>query len=146
MRFAWIENDQIRDIAPAGDPSEFYHPDIAKLYDTEVPDEAQNGDGWVDGVLVPRPAPEPVAPTPAAPVYPTVGVIAFKLLFTAQERIAVKTSTDPVVQDFWQLVEDPRTTEVNLALKSVQDAIRYLESQSLIGEGRADEVLTGVVA
>lgn len=77
---------------------------------------------------------------------PTIGVIAFKLLFTATERIAVKTSTDPVVQDFWQLVEDPRTTEVNLALKSVQDALRYLEAEGLLSTGRADQIITGVAA
>lgn len=53
MKFAWIEDNRIRDIAP-GNPAEFYHPDVAVFYDTEVPDEAENGDGWVDGVLVKR--------------------------------------------------------------------------------------------
>ncbi len=48
----------IRDIAP-GLPSEWYHPDVAVFYDTEVPDDAENGDGWVDGVLV---KPEPYVP------------------------------------------------------------------------------------
>lgn len=62
MKFAWIENACIRDIAP-GTPSEFYHPDVAKFYDTEVPDNAVNGDGWINGQLIkPEPAP---APTPA---------------------------------------------------------------------------------
>lgn len=144
MRKAWIENDVIRDIAPAGDPFEFYHPDVAKFYDTDVPEEAQNGDTFVDGVLTPRPAPEPApTPEPVAPTPPTIGVIAFKLLFTAAERIAVKTSADPVVQDFWQLIEDPRTTEVNLALKSVQDALGYLETHGLINAGRAAQISTG---
>ena len=56
---AWIENKKIRDIAQ-GDPFEIYHPDIAKLYTVEVPDDAANGDGWVNGKLVkPEPLPEP---------------------------------------------------------------------------------------
>jgi hypothetical protein len=48
MRKAWIEN----------------HPDVAVFYDTEVPDDAVNGDGWIDGVLV-KPVPEiPTEETP----------------------------------------------------------------------------------
>lgn len=63
MKFAWVENNIIRDIAP-GTPSEFYHPDVAALYATEVPDDAANDDGWVNGQLVkPEPSPEP-APAP----------------------------------------------------------------------------------
>lgn len=61
MKYAWIENDKIRDIAP-GNPSEFYHPDVAVFYDTEVPDNAANGDGWVNGQVV---KPEVVTPEPA---------------------------------------------------------------------------------
>ena len=63
MRLAWIENEAIRDVAH-DDPTLIYHPDVAKLYDTEVPDEAENGDGWVKGKLVKKPIPEP-APAPA---------------------------------------------------------------------------------
>ena len=59
---AWIENNIIRDIAQ-GDPLEIYHPDVAVFYDTEVPDDAANGDGWVNGKLVkPEPLPEPPLP------------------------------------------------------------------------------------
>lgn len=56
MKYAWIENQKIRDIAP-GNPEQFYHPDIAKLYNTQVPDDATNGDGWVNGQLI---KPEPI--------------------------------------------------------------------------------------
>jgi hypothetical protein len=59
---AWIENEKIRDIAQ-GDPLEIYHPDIVNLYTVEVPDDAVNGDGWVNGELVkPTPLPEPPLP------------------------------------------------------------------------------------
>lgn len=58
MRKAWIIDGVIKDIAHS-EPSEIYHPDIAVFYDTEVPDDAENGDGWVDGVLV---KPEPYVP------------------------------------------------------------------------------------
>jgi hypothetical protein len=63
MKYAWIENDKIRDVAHSN-PTEIYHPDVAALYTTEVPDDAANGDGWVNGALV---KPEPPAPPTPAP-------------------------------------------------------------------------------
>lgn len=143
MKNAWIENNIIRDIAN-GNPDELFHPDIAKLYDTEVPDDAANGDGWIDGQLVKPVIPDPVPVEPPAPVPPKVSPVEFKLLFTSVERVAIKASTDAIVQDFFSIVEDPRLTHVDLALKSTQDALSYLEALSLIAEGRKDEILTGV--
>ena len=43
MPKAWIENNIIRDICHWGDPFDFFHPDVAKLYDTDVPDTAEKG-------------------------------------------------------------------------------------------------------
>lgn len=66
MRWAWIEFEKIRDICLGGDPKECYHPEVAPYYDTQVPDEAVNGDGWINGELVkppPPPPPEPPART-----------------------------------------------------------------------------------
>ena len=64
MKYAWIENDKIRDVANST-PAEIYHPDVAVFYSTQVPDDAANGDGWVNGALVkpviPEPTPEPVS-------------------------------------------------------------------------------------
>lgn len=62
MKYAWIENDKVRDVAP-DEPSKIYHPDVAALYTTQVPDYAVHGDGWVNGALV---KPVVVEPTPAA--------------------------------------------------------------------------------
>ena len=63
MKYAWIENNKVRDICQGGEPAEHYHPDVAVFYDTQVPDDAANGDGWVNGQLV---KPEsPTIPDPA---------------------------------------------------------------------------------
>jgi len=62
MKYAWIENDKIRDVAHSN-PAEIYHPDVAVFYDTQVPDDAVNGDGWVNGAVV-KPTPY-IPPTPA---------------------------------------------------------------------------------
>jgi hypothetical protein len=64
MKYAWIQDNKIRDICQGGNPTEHYHPDVAKFYDTQVPDNAENDDGWVNGALVKpvihEPTPEPV--------------------------------------------------------------------------------------
>ena len=146
MRKAWIENEVIRDICQ-GNPDELFHPDIAKLYDTDVPDDAANGDGWVNGQLVkPEPAPTPEPTEPPAPIPPKVSPVEFKLLFTSPERVAIKAAraTDPILDDFYDIVEDPRLTQVDLALASVQSALDYLTALGLIAEGRKAEILLGV--
>jgi hypothetical protein len=51
MKYAWIEDNKVRDVCH-GDPTECYHPDVAKFYDTQVPDDAVIADGWVNGALV----------------------------------------------------------------------------------------------
>lgn len=146
MKYAWIENGRIRDLV-SGDPHERLHPEVAALYMTPVPDDAQRGDGWVDGALV-KPQP-PVDPEPVeqAPVYLKVSPVEFKLLFAAPERVAIKGArlTDQVIDDFYDIVEDPRLTHVDLGLQSTQDALSYLVAQGLLTEVRRSEILSGKV-
>jgi hypothetical protein len=144
MKYAWIQNDRIRDIAP-GNPSDFYHHNIAKFYNTEVPDDAQNGDGWINEQLV---KPELVVSAlvdTLAPVPPKVSPVQFMLLFTSAERVAIKTAraTDPVIDDWLDIIEDSRLTEVDLGLASTAQALDYLVSVSLLTEGRKIIILTG---
>lgn len=146
MRKAWIENDRIRDICQ-GNPEELYHPDIAKLYDTDVPDDAANGDGW-DGVTLTKPViPDPVPVEPPAPVPPKVSPVEFKLLFSPQERVAIKQAraADMVIDDFFDIVEDTRLTHVDLGLQSTKNAIGYLQSKGLLTGERAAAILTGTL-
>jgi len=63
MKYAWIENNKIRDVCQGGNPAECYVSTVPAYYDTLVPDEAQNGDSWINGQLTPKPVPEPL-PTP----------------------------------------------------------------------------------
>jgi hypothetical protein len=76
---------------------------------------------------------------------PTVSAISFKMLFTSAERIAAKASTDPVIIDLFDLLNDPRTTSVDLSLQSIDDALTYMTTIKLIAAGRKDEILLGVV-
>lgn len=59
MKYAWIENGKVRDVAHSN-PAEIYHPDVAAYYTTQVPDDAANGDGWVNNALVKPVIPEPI--------------------------------------------------------------------------------------
>lgn len=144
MKKAWLENTIIRDIAP-GDPTKLYHPEIALYYDTDVPDDAERGDTFSEGVLTKKVVLEapPIEPVVVKP--PKVSVIEYKMLFTSAERIAVKASTDPVIIDLQELMNDPRTVNVDLSLKSISDALDYMTYLGLIAAGRKAEILTGVI-
>ena len=141
--YARVINDVAVDVSSA--PAEQFHPDIAGQFEP-VPDEVQVG--WVRNEggewEAPAPTPEP-EPTPSEA--PKVSPVEFKLLFTAAERVAIKAAraTDTVIDDFYDIVEDPRLTHVDLGLKSTRDAIGYLVAQNLITAERTAEILTGVV-
>ncbi|MDD2267012.1 hypothetical protein [Sulfuricurvum sp.] len=140
MKKAWIENGKIRDIAN-GDPVDLFHPDIAINYNTDVPDSAVVGAELIDGVWV-NPVIDAVIDTVVVNKVPLLSPIEFKMLFSSEERIAIKTSTDAVVQDFFELINDLRLTYVDRNLQSVKDALAYLEHINLIASGRAMEILS----
>lgn len=122
-------------------PTEHFHPDIAAEFQ---PVPANVAPGWrLEGGTWHAPN-EPQDPD-AAPAYPQVSPVQYQLLFTAAERVAIKAARadDPVIDDMYTLLEDPRLTHVDLALKSTQDALLYLQSKGLITEARRLEILTG---
>jgi hypothetical protein len=75
----------------------------------------------------------------------TVSPIRFKLLFTATQRIAARTSTDPIVQDFFNLLEDPRLDQVILPLSSTVNALSYLVSINILTEDEKNRILSNTL-
>lgn len=139
--YARIINDVAVDVS--SNPAEQFHPSIAEQFEP-VPDDVQAG--WVRNEAgeweAPAPTPEPApAPTEA----PKVSPVEFKLLFTSAERVAIKAAraTDPVIDDFYDIVEDPRLTFVDLGLQSTQDALAYMVAQNLLTAERQAEILAG---
>lgn len=142
MKKAWIENGKIRDIAN-GNPDDLFHPDIAVHYDTDIEDLTEVGAELVNGKWV---NPIPSVIIEAAVILPLLSPVEFKLLFTGEERVAIKASSDLLVQDFFELlndlIADPRMPHVDRNLASVSDAVKYLEFIKLIAVGRAAEILS----
>lgn len=141
INFARIVDGVAIDVSD--DPESHFHPDIAAEFE-EVPDTVQHGwrligDEWE--------APE-VIEAPVAVIEPKeVDPITFKLLFTSAERIAAKAlrATDPVIDDFWSILDDPRTRTVDMRIASVQSAIEHTLDAIEAEPGRKDQILQGIV-
>ncbi len=139
MKYAWIENNKVRDICQGGSPSENYHPDIAAHYTTQVPDTVVNaavleGTTWVN----PNPQfqPEPVV------VETILNVAEFKMRFTSAERIVLKTAkaTDVVIDDFFEIINDPRLVTVDLRSDMIVNAVKYMVSKNFLTQERANVI------
>ena len=141
--FARIINNVAVDVST--NPQEQFHPDIAAEFEP-VPDDVQAGWARNEAGEWEAPAPTP-EPTPAPTESPKVSPVEFKLLFTAGERVAIKAAraSDPVIDDFFSIIEDPRLTHVNLGLQSTQDALGYLETKGFITDARRVQILAGKI-
>lgn len=126
MKYAWIENGKVRDIAP-GNPTEFYHPDVAVFYNTQVPDNAVNGDGWVNGALV-----KPEVVTPAAPAREWTADT-FRAGMTLAEK--TKWDSDSAPEIITVKAELPK------ALAGATELLDFLVAANVISQTSADKIL-----
>lgn len=128
---AWIENEKIRDIAHS-DPFEIYHPDVAKLYDTDVPSDATNGDGWVNGKLIKQVIPEPV---PASIPPRTVSLDDVRKSLTFAEK--AKWDSDKTPEIITAKLEFAQPLEIEPATEVLQ----FLVDSGSISQASMDKVL-----
>ncbi|MEI4262781.1 hypothetical protein [Roseovarius sp. D0-M9] len=150
MNYARIVNDQAVDIST--DPASQFHPDLAAEF-VKVPEGVKRG--WLraaDGTWF---APADPVPTEPEPERPAVSPVEFKLLFTSAERVKLKElrATDPILDDFWSIVDDPRATQIRLSLSSTQQGVGYavqeLVTAGTVASADADtriaEILSGTM-
>lgn len=142
MQYAWIENNVIRDIAH-DEPTAIYHPEIAKFYDTQVPDECENGWQLINNIWTKPIVQEVIAPVEiiTKATVSTLSPIAFKLRFTAPERVAIYASADAIVKDFISILDDSRLQAVDLKLVDTIEAVNHLAQLGLITTDRVNEIL-----
>ena len=76
-----------------------------------------------------------------------VSPVQFKTLFTSAERIAIRAlkSTDPVVDDFFDILDDPRCTKIEMTAPSTREALGYFVSLGVLIDTRVDEILSAKV-
>ena len=127
MKYAWIENDKIRDVAHSN-PAEIYHPDVAKFYDTQVPDDAVNGDGWVNGALV-KPEPAPLA-SPAPRQWTADD---FRTGMTLAEKTKWDSDATPEIKTV--------KAELPQELAGATELLNFLVSANIISQSTADKIL-----
>jgi hypothetical protein len=141
MRYARLIGDVVAEIFDHDDmtPADSHVPEIAAQF-VECPADVQAGWTHIGGDTWAPPA-QPVIDVPEI----VVGAMQFLQLFTSPERIAIKSQRkdDPVIDDFFSILDDPRLTEVNLSRRSVIDGLDYLASKSLITADRKAEILSG---
>jgi len=126
MKYAWIENDKIRDVAH-DEPSKIYHPDVAALYTTQVPDNAVNGDGWVNGALV---KPVVVEPTPAPRQWTAEN---FRAGMTLSEKTKWDSNTAPEIVTV--------KAELPQELAGATELLDFLVAANVISQTSADKIL-----
>lgn len=132
MPLAWIDPpNSVRDVAPS-DPALIYHPDVAKLYTTDVPEGTRNGASRQGGIWVNPPAP-PIAepgPPPALPVPPTITPLqARRALRAAGLLTAVSAwiaSQPEEVQEAWEYCSEVRRD--NALIAGAQAALGLTEA------------------
>lgn len=126
MKFAWIENGKVRDVAH-DEPSKIYHPDVAVFYDTQVPDNAENGDFWTNGALI---KPEPVVVTPPARQWTADN---FRAGMTLAEKTKWDNNSAPEIITV--------KAELPKELAGATELLEFLVGANVIAQASADKIL-----
>lgn len=96
-------------------------------YDTSIIGKQWNGTSWEDLIIL------------SGNSTVTLTKLEFYRLFTQAERVAIYSSTDPLVLDFVRMMS--MAQEVSMDDPDVVAGVNYLETLGLLAEGRAAEVL-----
>lgn len=127
MKYAWIENNKIRDVCLYGNPHELYHPDVAILYDTLVPDEAKHGDEWIDGQLVQQKLSKPLS-------FPREwNQEDFRKNMTLSEKVKWDNNSTPEIVTVKAELPKPQ--------EETQELVDFLVASNVISQQTADKIM-----
>ncbi len=103
-------------------------------YDDIIANANTAGPGWLyqNGIFTP---PDPIT----QPIL-SLSQLSFLRKFTAEERIAIRSSIDPIIIDFLHLLN--LAQDINLSDPDTIAGVNYLESVELLDSGRATIILT----
>lgn len=130
MKYAWIQDGRIRDLTPSN-PFNWHHPEVAKFYDTEVPNEAENGDFWENGQLVKQVIPPPPPPPPPPPRQWTTNDFRNGMSLTEKAK--------------WDTDAAPEIVTVKLELpkeqSGAQELVDFLVASNVITQASATKIM-----
>ena len=129
MKHAWIENGRIRDLT-ISDPFSWHHPEVAKFYDTLVPDTAEKDDFWDGTTATKPPVPEYVEPTPAPRQWTSDN-------FRAGMTLAEKTKWDSDSAPEIKTVK----AELPKELAGATELLDFLVASNVISQATATKIL-----
>jgi len=140
MKYARIDQYTAVEVV-SQDPATLFHPAVAAMF-IVVPDEVVAGstvDG--DGVWSP-PVPVPEVPVPERSVLMReLSPAEFILLFSATELIAIKSSTNPAVNIYWDMIyEKDRIKTINVQNPLLDQILGLFASENLIAPERHAEI------
>lgn len=139
-------NNQAVDVTTT-DPATLYHADVAAQF-VVVPDGTLTGATYDPAAKKWTNPATPAAPAaPAAGPMPRLTPMTFYLAFSPAERIKIKTSTDPLVAEFWDTYQraERTDTDVDPNLVSIQEGLGYLVQVGILAsESRVPDLLAGI--
>ncbi len=77
---------------------------------------------------------------------PKMSALAFYQAFTPKERVAIKASADPLVQELWGAYEMAKESgsEIDPNLASIADGLAYLAKSKIIANARVAQIQQGI--
>ena len=139
--YAWVQDGVIRDISKKG-PEKVFTPEVAALYDQQVPDKVKPGDLWDGTTWTPAADILPV-PIVIPPVRPTVSLLDFTFLFTAAEFKAIRANKTEAIEQSVLRLESPQASFIDLGKPYVLVYLEALVAASILTNARVSKILTG---
>jgi hypothetical protein len=132
MKYAWVQDERVRDICP-GHPDQHYTPEIAALYNTQVPDETRMGSVFMGGSWVYLVPDSPYIEPPPLPRFWTMADV--RAGMSLMERVKWDNDDSKVIKTAKiELQQSPN-------LEAIRPVLQMLVDSGDIAQETMDKVL-----